>query len=71
MKRIKMVKGQSTKEVEAQWQKELEKLGWRLECTQDEDMSDLWAEAKELGLNLHHKTGKEKLKEAIEKAKAE
>lgn len=64
---LKFVKDGSEKIVEDKWKAQLLKDGWKVEG--EEDLSALWEEAKELGLKLHHKTGREKLIAEIEKAK--
>jgi hypothetical protein len=67
MSYLKFLKDGNEKIVDEQWKKQLLADGWKVEG--EDDLSALWEEAEALGLKLHHKTGREKLIEAIEKAK--
>lgn len=70
---LKFTKGDSVKFIDPE-SKLIPRLiadGWKsddMDTPEEETRISLLEKAKELGLNLHHRTGIEKLKEAIEKA---
>lgn len=72
MAAIKFVRGDSVKVTDEQFKAALLAEGWSVEGEKPatDDLEALREEAKALGLNVHHKTGADKLAAMIEEAKA-